>query len=104
MFNIFLITQFAITLLILLSVLIQKIGKQSFGGLDSSNNTSVDNNFIVKTTWILIFLFFCNSIILANIASKNSKYKNIVKIESIENDEIKQKQSKAKSLLNPNIR
>ena len=82
MFYALLILQFAISLLLLLSVLIQRTGKQSLGDFDSGMQDS-DNKFIIKFTWMLVVLFFINSIILGNIASKDSKKREIIKYETL---------------------
>jgi protein translocase SecG subunit len=81
MLNILFIIQFGIALLLLFSVLIQRTGKQSLAGFENSSSSSLDNNFIIKFTWILLGLFFLNSIILGNIAAKNSKQQDIIKIQ-----------------------
>ena len=82
MLQILFIIQFSIALLLLFSVLIQRTGKQSLAGFESSSSSSLDNNFIIKITWTLVVLFFLNSIILGNVAVKHSKQKDIIKIES----------------------
>ena len=72
MFFSLLILQCSLSVLIILSILLQKSGKESMGGLkvDPMGMPESTNRFLVKITSIFIGAFFVNAIILANLSCK----------------------------------
>jgi preprotein translocase subunit SecG len=80
----FLIIQIVLAVLLIAIVLFQKTGSDGIANLGGGNgNAGLVNNhtaasILTKTTMILAALFMINSLILANISSKNKKNSSVV--------------------------
>jgi preprotein translocase subunit SecG len=76
---ILLVVQIILAVLLVSIILLQRSGSDGLGGLSGSgsNNGVVSSkasaNFLTKATAILATLFMINSLVLGNLASKNSK-------------------------------
>lgn len=76
MMKILLFTQLVIGLLLITVILLQRSNNDGMGTLSGSNmgvvNARSAATFLTRLTVILIVLFFGNSLILANLSTKNS--------------------------------
>ena len=96
MLDILLIVQIIISALLIIVILLQRTGADSLSGLSGGGNTGVVSaraaaNFLSRTTIVLIVAFMANSIVLANLSSKQ-KEDVIDKITSQEDDEVTPKE------------
>lgn len=91
MLDAFFIIHCVISILLIISIMLQRSGASVFGSLGNSSSgiisTQMANKFMVKTTFVLIGLFMINCLILGNLINKSEQsYRKIDSVKELKSE------------------